>query len=342
MNIDSMIPTLELDDNIIIDDSSTNISDDNTDKEPINDDTKVTPEKSDKPVNNEYDDVATAVFEELVNNGIVQKGDKEKYNWDDINNAVNHYREELPDMVAQSLVSQTPELAQTLIDYIFTKGQNLTEDDLKSFYNEYITDLNNANTEVNLSTVDEARGYLDNKYKEQGYRKSMIDAMLDALEDEEDNAKALFDEAKKVRDKEKSQNNSTNILTAEKEQQSARKAQQQEFTQNVITELKNTGWNSTKINQIRSDLASKRTWDVLGSITNSPKGLVKLANLMNYWDNEKEDFILEDFVKQVQTKEVKSLKDKINEDMIKTGSSSGKTSKRTISGNLWEHLTPVT
>jgi hypothetical protein len=47
-------------------------------------------------------------------------------------------------------------------------------------------------------------------------------------------------------------------------------------------------------------------------------------------------------VKQVQTKEVKSLKDKINEDMIKTGSSSGKTSKRTISGNLWEHLTPVT
>jgi hypothetical protein len=281
-------------------------------------------------------------YQELVNNGIANvKEGQEEYSWQDVTSVMTHYKEELPELVAESLLDTLPNKGKMLVDYIFTKGENLSDDDLQKFYSEYLQDLSKENTTVDLSTVESSREFLGEEYKALGFRKSQIEAMLDALEDEEEGGKSLLDEAKKVNEKRMNEKQSSKLLEDSKQEKAERKADQKRFTEEVINELKNTGWATTVINQVMSDLSSNKTWDTMKEITNNPKGLGQLANIIRYYDPKTNTFNLESFVKSIESKDVKSLKDKIKQDMFKTGSSESKSAGRKFRLNNLDSLRPV-
>lgn len=263
------------------------------------------------------DDVATLFYKELVEQGIASDLQKEGYSWEDVNKVINDYREELPKQVTEAIITSSPEFGQSLIDYIFTKGSSLSREDLKQFMQDYLDDVETLEKDITFDTNDSARQFLTSTYKNQGFRDSQIEAMLDALEDESDTA--LKDEAKKYFEKQKENLKSTQKLQEAKIQKQSQETSMQQFAMSIQEELKNTGWKPTRVNKIREALVSGETNTVLKKASTSPKALIQLANLATYYDEKTGVFKFDDFVKQELTPETKQLKDRITRDMFSTG-----------------------
>ena len=273
---------------------------------------EVSTEKSEPEVN----EAATLFYQELVNQGIAtEDSEKEEYSWDDVSGVINNYKEELPKQITEQLIDSAPDLGKDLIDYVFTKGQDLKPEDLNEFMSQYISDIQDQNTEFN--DVEKARDYLSNKYTDQGIRKSQIEVMLDALEDEGDDA--VFEEAKKFKTKDVENSKSKQMLNQSKEQTQQRQQQQQQFAQSLMEELTNTGWKQQRIQRVQQDLSTGKTNELLSKAGNSPKALIQLANLATYFDEKSGQFNFDDFIKQAVSKDATSLKDKITKDMFSTG-----------------------
>ena len=276
-------------------------------------------ESPEKPAEAEVsaDDVATLFYKELVEQGIASDMQKEGYSWEDVNKVINDYREELPKQVTEAIISSSPELGQSLIDFVFTKGSTLNKDDLKQFMSDYLDDIETLQKDVSFDTNESAREFLLNTYKNQGFRNNQIEAMLDALEDESETA--LKDEAKKYADKQKENLKSAQRLNEAKVERQSQDTSMQQFALSIQEELKNTGWKSTRINKIRDSLVSGQTNEVLKKASKSAKALVQLANLATYYDENLGTFKFEDFIKQELSPETKQLKDRITRDMFSTG-----------------------
>lgn len=280
------------------------------------DDKKVeTGEKDTKTIEVTGDnELPTLVYNQFADNGILElQKDKEEYTWDDIQEGIESYKTDLPQQVAESLVKQSPDKGQTLIDYIFTKGAALTNEDLVSFYEDHLSDLSSKETIVD--TDDKAKQVITDHLTKQGYRASVVTAMVEASEDEG----KLIEDAKKIVGERKSKAQAK--LQSAKTEQQADITSQRKFAQDVVSELKNTGWSPRVVNQIRTQLATGKTLELMNHAWNSPKATTKMAALMRHYDPETGDFNFEKFIKQVNTKEVKGLKDKINRDMLSTVSS---------------------
>lgn len=277
--------------------------------------------------------IPTAIYNQLVEQGIAeQSSDKEEYSWEDVQKSITYYREELPLKVTESIVQQTPEKAKNLVDYIFTKGEKLTFEDLSTFYKEHLEDLSTMNTKV--SDDESAKNIIQEHYKAQGYRDSQIRGLIEASEDDG----KLVEDAEQILKNRKSISNTK--LESAKTEQKEDIQNKRVFAQQVVEELDSTGWNKSITNQIRTQLATEKTWEILNTAINSPKSLVKIANLLRYYDEKSGDIVFDDFIKQIKTKEVKSLKDQINDDMVSTGSKtkSASTKKQTDHKNIESFL----
>lgn len=265
--------------------------------------------------------LATLYYNTLVEKGIATpQEDKEEYTWDDVESATNYYTQELPHQIADQLVKQAPELGQQLIDFVFTKGQNLTKEDLTQFTKEYLEDISS----VEINTEDDARSYLEQVYSKQFSRKSQVQAAIEALEDEG----ALVDEAKKHLETKPKKSQQT--LQQIKEEQNNIREQQRQFAEQVIQELNNTGWANNKINTIKQNLTNGRVNEVLKKASSNPKALIQLADFINTFDENSSEFDLKNFKVQATSNQVKSLKDKITEDMFNSAASSTKASSSKV------------
>lgn len=281
--------------------------------------------------------VSTALYQELIQKGIVKDAEKEEYSWDDIEGAIQSYKDELPDQVAESLVKQAPDKGKALIDFIFTKGDSLTDDDLKGFYQQYLEDL--SYTSIVVDTEDKAREYLDNAYSKQGFKPSVRTAMIEALEDEGD----LLNTAKDLAKKENDQNKSQQALSEAKNNKQEDKQAKAQFASDVLAELEKTEWTPQVVSEIKRQLASQQTWTILNQAANSPKAVLQLANLARFYNPENGSFNFDSFVKQAASKDIKSLKDKITQDMVSTGSNTHAKRERNkqTGSSLLDHLRPV-
>ena len=292
-------------------------------------------EELDNPVLEDEDDdqlvegdtkVSTLLFKELSERGIVSGEDKEEFTWDDIDNSLKKYTEDLPLKVAQSLIESLPEEGRALMNYLLTKQANLTKDDLTQYYEEHL-----KTTLTSIDNEDVARDYLREHYKGK-FRASQITAMLDALEDEE----GLVEEANKIKEELKREKE----RTLDQERQSQVTSQKQ-FVQSLSSEFQQLPWDTNRIEKVKQSIVSGEGNAKLAKIAQSPNGLIHLYNFMTYFDETNGKFDLTDFAKIATTKQVKGLKDSLTEDMLSSASNSTKASNRKIGGIDISKLQPI-
>lgn len=341
INFDSLVPQLDNDafDQTIIDpieesieptpeDTASEEDLDNTEEDSIESTAEIEPTVEDTTEDSIEDDtnseskgneVATLFYQELVDRGIAAQEDgKTDYTWEDVNNVLDGYSRELPEQVADQIISSTPEYARNLIDYVFTKGENLSKEDLKNFYNQYLDDLDILESNTDFTDASTARDFLAKEYKAQGFRDAQIEVLLDTLEDESE--ETLKAEAKKYADKRKESLKTKEILNEEKENLRSSKEELREFSNKITEELTSTGWKASRINKVKQELFNGRTNEVLSRAAKHPKALIQLANLATYFDEKTGEFNFKDFILQTTSEDAKGLRDKIKKDMFSSGS----------------------
>jgi len=257
----------------------------------------------------------------LLDKGILFSDDIKS--WDEL----DEHLTKLPEYVMDSVISKAPTISQKLLNFAFSAGANLTERELVDFFAEYSQEIKYE--PIELKTVDQARSFLTEQYVKQGINKVAIDPMLDALEDELDDAQALMQEARSIQAKIEAQPKKTDKMLSQKKQQSYQeKAAQKKFLKDVSTELEATGWKPMRMDKINRALSDGSVREVLSLAGQSPKGLIQLANFTTYFDKETGEFDFEAFIKQASSKDVKRIKKTIAEEVFSSVSKSTKSKSR--------------
>lgn len=277
------------------------------------------------------DELAIQTFKQLKDHGIIE-GDETDFDgsWEKLDEALST----LPQRVLNTVITEAPEITQQLLKFAFS-SENISKDDLKNFAKTYLEELeNDVDT---LDTMDEAREYLENIYKERGMRPSAIRAALDALEEDD----ALLEEASAEISKSKeNKHQKTDAMIIQKQQEDIqRMEQQQKFVSQIVEELDNTGWTPSRVNRIKTIMSNNNLNDLLQKTISSPKAIVKLADFLDYFDSKTGDIDYSRFMAKANTKQAKSFKDRV-EQAINTPNSNTKTTLTNPNKDL-DDLVPV-
>jgi hypothetical protein len=275
------------------------------------------------------DPAAISLYQEMKERGYVDPNDKFDGTWE----SFDEYFTTLPQKVLDSVIQELPDFSKNLVKFVATAGENITSEELINFVDKH---LKAHSEDTNLDSLDSARSYLENVYKQSGLRASAIQSQLDDLEDSEE----LIQEAKKHY----SENNSkkeTEALIAEKENTNAEiKARQKAYAAELQKELVATGWKQEKIVEIQNTLSGSNFSNAIREITTSPKALVQLANFIKLYDPKQKNFNLDSFVKQVESKQTISLKEKLEKNQFGTGATNTKQNSK-ANPNEVEKLEPI-
>lgn len=267
----------------------------------------------------EEDETASAFYENLVARNILQEGLDIK-NWDDLDVALDQLEQDLPRKVEESILNRVPEKGKLLMEYVLTKGDSLTTEDLESFYKEYLEEIN----ESEITDVNKAREVLKKAYSGK-FDDDTIEIMLDSLEDKG----TLIDKANAEKP-----NKVKEIIESTKEEIAKKEQANVEYVQNINDAFEDFTWAKSHKEKIHEQLFSGQTEKLIQEIAKKPKALVELANLLSYYDPKKETFNIETFINQVNTKKVNSLKETVKAKM-------GNSQTSTKANKKQETLIPV-
>lgn len=260
------------------------------------------------------DEDAIATFKTLRDKGILPVGeDVSVSSWEEL----DEYITDIPKMVMENIISSAPNEAQKVIQYAFTKGNDLTKEDLKDFINLYLEDSN----AVEVDTAEDARNVLAKVYKEQGMRQSVINATLDALEDEGEDI--LVDEAKKFSKTSKADDKIKEVET----QKAVELERQKEYFTSFNTEVNQLELSAQRKKIIQEEMTKGITNEKLNSVIADPKAITQLVNFLSYYDDKTKSFNFKDFVNQTFSKKAEEMKSNIVKDHF---SSIKNTSERSI------------
>ena len=247
------------------------------------------------------DEMAIATFNTLRERGIIPVAeDTAIKTWGEL----DEYIAEIPKLVMENLVASAPEDTQKLIQFAFAKGANLTKEDLKSFFDAYEAD----SIVAEVDSVEDARRLLEKTYAEQGMRKSVINATLDALED--DGTDVLLEEAKKYA----KTNKADKMLEAAHEDNKQAVEKQQKYITDFTEALTAQTYNDKRKELVTKELSEGIANKKLDKIIADPKSIIHLVNFLTYYNPEKNEFDFKDFVNQTFTKESEKLKNNIAKD----------------------------
>lgn len=318
---ENVIPTVE-------EETITESIKDDSSKEIIEDEETVEPEENDESENEDFT-VSTRFYKEIASHGYVED-DKDQYTYDDIDKLIT---KDLPEKITSEIIESTPEIGRQLMDYVFTKGKDLNKEDLTNFVNTYLTDLDSQS--ITIDSDESARSYLKDVYSKQGFKETVVEVMLDTLEDENE----LQKEAKSHL--ENSPKKSDELLNQEKINQQELQKQNEMYIQSINEEFNSLDWDTRKVNRLKQNLFNGTVASILTKASKSPKATVQLADIADYWDDKTESFNFDKLIQKANSKETKSLKDRIEADMF---NSTPATKSRTASKNkklLSEDFTPI-
>lgn len=261
-------------------------------------------EQSKQEYGENADATAVAIFEELVNKGILDESDRNSFDgsWEKIEESLDT----LPQRVLNGIIQQAPDLTKNVVRFAFS-SDNITRDDLVNFLNTYLEETKPET--VDISTMDDARDYLYKVYEDRGLKPKAINAALNSLEDEGD----LLDEAKKEYEKmqqEKQNTPKSEKLIADKQNEKMQQDQQRmQFIESLNNELEATGWKPTKVNQIRQNFSNVN--QILQDVYKNPKSLVKLVDFLTYYNNGDIDYTK--FINSLETPKAKEFKSRFQD-----------------------------
>lgn len=249
------------------------------------------------------DPLARATYEALVEKGVLSEDEA----FDGTFEYVDSKLDELPNQLLKKAIDVLPTHSQSVLKYIAAAGDNLTEDELKSFMMEYLGEM----VQPDLTTLDSARAFLEDHLKSQGLRPAAIQAQLDDLEDSNE----LISEAEKLQ---ASKPKKTEQLIQQKaeEQQQTIEAQKQFYT-SIKTELSQTQWAKSQQDKVLQTIP--KTNQILSDVIKSPKAYIQMIDFLSKFDGK--EFNLADFEKRGESRATSSLKAKIE----KSGFSSATT-----------------
>jgi hypothetical protein len=285
------------------------------------------------------DEAAKVFYEGLVEKGIAPTLEKEEVTWDDVANVTNYYTEELPKLIQQEIVNQTPDLGKNLVDYVLTKRDSLTPDGLREFMTQHLSDVENSNVEIN--SIETAREIMKKDFLSRGFAVDEAEIMLDGLEDKEAEGKALIERAKALAEAQKSQPKSAQMLAEEKQAIETARQAQEDLLNNTLSEISNSQWNTKRKQQVQETLLQGQAAQVLATAARSPKGLMQLANLATYFDEKTGSFNFDDFIKQLESKPAESLQKRIQQAAASSPSTNTKSKEAPKRKSLLDELRPL-
>ena len=245
------------------------------------------------------DPAAITVYEQLLEKGYVDESEEFDGTWDKLDSSLEY----LPQKVLNSLVANTSDVSKDVIRFVFS-SDNITADEILNFVKVNYEESQVQNTEI--ETMDEARAYLERLYAERGVKPIVAQASISALEEGD----LLMEEAKEEYEKTlANQKPKTEALIQAKEQESMAEVERKsKFTNDIITELNNTGWKPNKIEEVKTRIAKNEVNTILTEIFKSPKALVKMVDFIGYFKNG--DINYETFINTVETPKGKDMKSK--------------------------------
>jgi hypothetical protein len=257
-----------------------------------------------------------AAYNTFVSKGILAESEEPPKSWDDLDKQI----EQLPNIVAQSLVAQAPELGQKLLSFIFSSGDQLTVDKLKDFYAEYL-DLTTTVMSTEIKTEEDAEAYLTNVYRSKNLPEAAIRAALVTLKDEEQ----LLDVAKEELDKEKAAKEAKidDKITKEADATKDRQQKAQNFWNGISESLNTTSWSTQKKQEVLGFMKQDLK-DRVQKIYTDPAALIHFADFVSKYDPDKKEFDLTSFKNQVVSKDLNKTKDNILKDAFSSISSTTK------------------
>jgi hypothetical protein len=258
----------------------------------------------------ERDEEAVATFKSLVDKGVFPDDEEFQGTWGEIETKM----EQLPSLVAQSLIANSPEPFQKVVQYAYLKP-DITNEDLAEFLKTLIEET--TPVEIDYEDIDSLKEFLTTSYKAQGLSAKAANAAVKSLEDEDFEGEAIKEEAKKFYETQNKTSKTDAIIAQQEEDNNTRIANQQIFINKVADELTATGWADSRVNLISNQLKENKVTTIIQKAFQSPKALIQLANLTTYYNEKTESFEFNDFVKQVATKEVEKTKSNIVRDNMR-------------------------
>lgn len=282
------------------------------------------------------DPLLKQTVERLRNSGVLQFAEGDIDSWEKIEEQL----ENLPQLAVNTILSQAPELTQKIIQYSFTKGADLTKEDLKSFITTYLEDI--STQDYSVSNVDEAKSFLHQYYKD-SLPKAAIDAAIETLEDEDENGQALIDRAKKLADKVKSESKADKLIEDAQTKNRQKIQDRQKFINRLKQDLDQSEWKPARKQKVAEFITSGEANRILSSAAaSSTKALIQLANLATFWDEAKGEFNLDAFKDQMFAKQAKSLKDSITRNSFSSKKETKEKTKAPNTGKLnLDSLQPI-
>jgi hypothetical protein len=243
--------------------------------------------------------------------------EKDIESYDDVEELL---KTQAPQSLANAMIDELPDYGKNLALFVLSKGSDLTKDDLKDFYMSFFEDeLMESLQDFSEDTIEDAKSFLRNEYKAKGLKDSTINKTLDALEIEEE----LLEEANSMLKEKKKLSKSAYKAQEASKQSTEKKIDEVQFIKQIRSEVNETKWKPERQKKVLDIIANNKIKDVISDAINNPKSLVAFANLLSYYDFEKKEFDLTDFVNQKATQEVEKTKSSIFRDAIKSAGSGG-------------------
>lgn len=265
-----------------------------------NDTPEVKEDTPDYPENS--DPLAIQTFNHLKEHGIIDEDEEFDGTWETLEESLSS----LPQKVLNSIIEQAPDITKQLVKFAFS-SENITKEDFQKFAKAYLEEFDNSTPEI--ETMDEARNYLEQVYKERGMRPSAVRAALDALEEDD----ALIDEAKTELEKtnQNSKKKTEEIIQEKQKADQERIDAQRVFVSQISSELDSIGWSKQRIEKVKTMMSNNNLGSTLNKVISSPKAIIKLADFLDYYNEKDGDIDYSNFMNKAETKKALSFKDKI-------------------------------
>lgn len=274
-------------------------------EEPQNNDSLQEGNKDEEQVDEtEADELAQSFYAMLQERNIVPEG--EVKSWDDIDAAIDQYKDDLPNQVREQLISSAPDPAKSFIEYAINKP-DLTQEDLNEYFKAYKEDQSNQSIE----TSDDARNLLKPSLIEQ-WGEETAELMLDSLED----SGKLIDKAKELNTSKTEQLNQEAIQRRQEMEE-----QQKAFVSSIYQSFDEQPWQDSHKQNVKDFYTNGKADEVINEITQNPKALVELVNILSYYDSKAGTFNLDTFFNKAATKTTNTIRENIKRGLQNRGTS---------------------
>jgi len=311
--------------------------------------TKEPDEEPDEPeYSEEADEAAIGYYKSLVSKGFLEESEEFDGTFDTLEQVMDKSlpkiaaeSSEVLNYVAEQIYLNAPEPLQKILQFAFLKPDT-NYDELKTFVNN----LSPALEEVpEVKDAQGARNYLEGEYSKMITNRTALKAALDTLEDSDEDT--IVQEAN-VRIKAtnadlKAQQKalSDRMIEDAKTAQENERAAQEQFSQSVYTELKNTGWTDKRQKSLSHFIGSGKVADTIRQASLNPKAFVQLADLATYFDAKKGEFDFKAYIDHYASSKVKDIKNSAFKDNFGSAGNRSKSSKSKDTSGVEPKFEPI-